>query len=292
MKAQTETIDNQPFEHLQIDTESGRRICARAFAAKDATSVVIIAGAMGVGQQCYEKFARYLRGQGMTAITFDYFGIGASLHAPLAECDTNLTQWGREDCDAVIRQVREQYPTLPTHWVGHSVGGQLLGMVPRVNQLDRIVTVASGSGYWRRNSPPTKRIAWLLWYALAPLSVGLLGYFPGARLNIVGDLPGGVMRQWRRWCLHPDYVVGAEGDAVRAQFSEVRVPITSVAFTDDEMMSRHNVDSLHSFYHNAPVTMMRLTPADLGEQAIGHLGWFRERYRESVWRGVLLPLLS
>ena len=82
MKAQTETIDNQPFEHLQIDTESGRRICARAFAAKDATSVVIIAGAMGVGQQCYEKFARYLRGQGMTAITFDYFGIGASLHAP------------------------------------------------------------------------------------------------------------------------------------------------------------------------------------------------------------------
>lgn len=292
MNAQLKPNEHQRYEEFQLPTAGGHRIGAREYVASAAHSIVIIAGAMGVGQQCYEKFARFLGEQGVTAITFDYHGTGASLHSSLRECDTSITQWAQKDCDAVISHVRSRHPKLPLHWLGHSVGGQLLGLVPQANQLDRVVTVACGSGYWRRNSPPTKRLAWLLWYAVAPLSVRILGYFPGSKLGIVGDLPAGVMRQWRRWCLHPEYVVGAEDASVRAQFAAVQVPITSVSFSDDEMMSRHNVDSLHSFYRGAPVTMMRIAPADVGEQKIGHLGWFRERYRESLWRSVLLPLLT
>lgn len=291
MNAHPQASDCAPL-HLHVRTSNDRHINVRAFPAGDPTAVVIIAGAMGVGQQCYEKFARFLCEQGRTVLTFDYFGTGASLHTPLGDCDTTISEWGREDCDSVIGYARGQYPDLPIQWIGHSVGGQLLGLVPQVNSLERVITVACGSGYWRQNSPPTKRLAWLLWYAVAPLSVRLLGYFPGSRLGIVGDLPGGVMRQWRRWCLNPEYMIGAEDEDTRAQYAKVTVPITSVAFTDDEMMSRHNVDSLHSFYRNAPRTMLRIEPAELGEQSIGHLGWFRERYRESIWHRTILPLLS
>lgn len=291
MNAQAKLTDTANDRDEQIRTASGRLVAARIFAAPSPTAVVIVAGAMGVEQHCYEKFARFLRDHGMTVLTFDYFGTGRSLHGHLRECDSTISQWGAEDCNAVIRFARSQHPELDIRWIGHSVGGQLLGMVPGVNDLERAVTVACGSGYWWRNSPPTKRIAWFLWYALAPLSVRMLGYFPGKKLGIVGDLPGPAMRQWRRWCLHPDYAVGVEGEQTRAQFADVRIPITCVAFSDDEMMSRHNVESLHSFYCNAPVTMLRINPSDIGERTIGHLGWFRERYRESIWRGTLLPLL-
>jgi predicted alpha/beta hydrolase len=34
-------------------------------------------------------------------------------------------------------------------------------------------------------------------------------------LRKVGDLPRGVMAQWRRWCLNREYVVGVEGEGVR-----------------------------------------------------------------------------
>jgi predicted alpha/beta hydrolase len=69
---------------------------------------------------------------------------------------------------------------------------------------------------------------------------------------MVGDLPKGVMAQWRRWCLDPQYAVGAEGDVVRAEYAAVRAPIVSISFSDDEMMSARNTESIHSFYTGAP----------------------------------------
>ncbi len=292
MSAQQTLVPDTDRQDITLPTPGGHQLSARLFEAVQPRAVVIIAGAMGVAQNCYEKFSRFLREQGFTVITFDYFGTGASLQGHIRNCPIRVTDWGSEDCQAVIEFARHRYPGQRLQWIGHSVGGQLLGMTPNVNELDAAITVACGSGYWRENSPPTRRVAWLLWYFVAPVSVRLLGYFPGKRLNMVGDLPPNVIRQWRRWCLHKDYAVGVEGERLRAGFARVRVPITAVAFTDDEMMSARNTESIHSFYSNAPVTMNWVDPADVGEDQIGHLTWFRERYRESLWRGVLLPALE
>ncbi|EON90894.1 hypothetical protein MARLIPOL_15984 [Marinobacter lipolyticus SM19] len=292
MSAHESSLDVANRQEIPLTTDGGHRISLRVFPAEPSRSVVIMAGAMGVSQNCYEKFARFLCRQGYTVLTFDYFGTGASLQTHLRDCPTSVTDWGNEDCHAVIDFARRRYPGQCLQWIGHSVGGQLLGMTPNVNLLDNAITVAVGSGYWRENSPPTKRIAWILWYFLAPVSLRLVGYYPGNRLKLVGDLPPNVMRQWRRWCLHRDYAVGVEGESLRDQFASVTVPITAVSFTDDEMMSKRNTESIHSFYCNAPLTMQRIDPSDVGESQIGHLGWFRERYQESLWRGVLLPLLK
>ncbi|PKM29879.1 MAG: alpha/beta hydrolase [Gammaproteobacteria bacterium HGW-Gammaproteobacteria-11] len=280
------------YEELALTTAGGHRLGLRLFAAPESSSVVILAGAMGVSQRAYERFARFLSAEGFTVITFDYFGSGASLHSHLRDCPVSVTDWGTEDCATVIAFARQQFPGKRLQWMGHSVGGQLLGMTPNVNQLDHAITIACGSGYWWQNAAPTKRIAWLLWYLVAPVSLRFCGYFPGKRLNMVGDLPPNVMRQWRQWCLNPEYAVGVEGDALREQFAAVQIPITAVAFTDDEMMSEANTDSLHGFFAQAPVSMQRINPADIGESRIGHLGWFREQYRHSLWQGTLLPLLQ
>ncbi|MDX1635478.1 MAG: alpha/beta fold hydrolase [Marinobacter sp.] len=287
-------LDPKDTDRLDVEltTPGGHRISLHLFEGDRPRAVVLVAGAMGVVQNCYEKFARFLLEQGFAVITFDYFGTGASSQGHLKDCPVRVTDWGQEDGRAVIDFARERYPDLALKWIGHSVGGQLLGMTPNVNDLDSAITVACGSGYWRENSPPTKRIAWLLWYLVAPVSVRVLGYFPGKRLNMVGDLPPNVIRQWRRWCLHRDYAVGVEGVALEEGFNRVRVPITAIAFTDDEMMSRRNTESIHSFFGKAPVTIQWIDPEAIGEDKVGHLGWFRERYRESVWRGLLLPALK
>lgn len=288
---ETSLQSHQP-EEMVLTTEGGHLIATRLFRVEASQSVVIMAGAMGVVQNCYEKFARFLNAQGFTVITFDYSGMGASVSGKLKHHTTGITDWGTEDCREVIEFARRKFPDQRLQWVGHSVGGQLLGMTPNVNLLDNAITVACGSGYWRENSPPTKRIAWFLWYFLVPVTVPLCGYFPGKRLNIVGDLPPNVMRQWRRWCLDPDYAVGVEEPALRQHYADVKVPITAVSFSDDEMMSERNTLSIHGFYKNAPMTMIRVRPEDIGEEQVGHLGWFRERYRDSIWKGILLGLLK
>ena len=224
--------------------------------------------------------------------TFDYRGVGQSRHGSLRKVSTDILDWARLDCAAMIEAVTAQAPGRALHWVGHSLGGQILPFVPNRECISRVVTVATGSGYWRENTASLRRTSWWLWFFVAPLSVRLFGYFPGKRLRKVGDLPRGVMEQWRRWCLNPEYAVGVEGDKARALYAAVETPIVSLSFTDDEFMSLRNTESIHGQYANARCTMKRIAPKEIGEKRIGHFGFFRPKFEHSLWRAYLLPELA
>lgn len=258
----------------------------------DAKAAVLIVPAMGVDQSYYASFASWLAAQGYFVATFDYFGIGRSSITDMRKVKVNIIDWARFDCDAMVDAVSSEVPGKPLYCVGHSLGGQILGFVPGLERITKMVTIASGSGYWRENVPQLKRKAWWLWYVVAPLATRVCGYFPGRRLRKVGDLPRGVMDQWRRWCIDPEYAIGAEGMQARACFADVRVPITSLSFVDDELMSARNIESLHGFYANAPRTMKRIAPDDIGAKRIGHFGFFKARFEESLWTTHLLPELA
>jgi predicted alpha/beta hydrolase len=276
----------------EIDTGNGQRLTARLFMPEQPPkAAVLMVPAMGVTQTFYAPLAEWLAAEGYLAATFDYRGIGQSRHGPLQELHTNILEWGRLDCGAMLDALGREAPGAPIYWIGHSLGGQIIPFVPDHGRLTKAVTVATGSGYWRENAAPLRWQAWWLWYVVAPLATATIGYFPGRRLRKVGDLPRGVMDQWRRWCLDPEYAVGAEGAGVRAQYAAVRSPVVSLSFTDDEFMSARNTASLHGFYTGAPQVRKRISPADIGVRSIGHFGFFRPRFAESLWRQHLLPEL-
>lgn len=276
-----------------IAAADGQAIAARFYLPSGGPrGAVLLVPAMGTPQSYYGAFAQWLSREGFLAATFDYRGTGLSRPARLRGFRANLFDWGRLDCAAMIDALAARAPGKPLYWVGHSLGGQILPFVPNRERIAKAITVATGSGYWRENSPALKRRAWWLWYVVAPVTVALFGYFPGRRLRKVGDLPRDVMVQWRRWCLHPDYAVGVEGDAVRAEYAAVRTPIVSLSFHDDEFMSARNTESIHGFYVNAPRTMKRLAPGEVGAPRIGHFGFFRAAFEQSLWRAHLLPELA
>ena len=248
---------------------------------------MLIAPAMGVSQDYYQPFASWLAAQGFTTATFDYRGTGLSRPGSLRGFDADILDWARLDCAAMI----DALPQRPLYWIGHSLGGQILAMVPNNKAVKKAITIATGSGYWLQNVPSLRLKVWWLWFVLVPLALPLFGYFPGRALRKVGDLPKGVMAQWRRWCLNAEYAVGVEGDAVRAAYAAVRAPIVSLSFADDEMMSAANTESIHGFYSGAPRTMKRIAPQDIGVQRIGHFGFFRAAFESSLWRGHVLPEL-
>ncbi|TLX61130.1 alpha/beta hydrolase [Stutzerimonas nosocomialis] len=275
-----------------IDNGNGHTLSSYWYPASGpARGAVIIAPAMGVKQRFYADFASWLAERGYLVVTFDYLGMGRSRSVPLRTLQVDILDWGRHDCSAVLATVADAAGDLPLYWIGHSVGAQILPLVKGHDRLTRIVTIAAGSGYWRENSPQIRRKAWLLWHGLAPLLTAVAGYFPGDRIGAVGDLPAGVIRQWRRWCLHPEYLVGIEGEPVRQAFAAVRTPLTSLSFTDDEMMSARNTESLHGFYSGAPKTMHRIAPVDVGATRIGHFGFFRRGFADNLWSPWLLPEL-
>jgi predicted alpha/beta hydrolase len=276
-----------------ISTHAGRTIAAYFFhPPRQATAAVLIVPAMGVGQKFYAAFASWLASQGYLVATFDYFGVGLSRRSTLRSIEVNITDWARFDCEAMIQSISAEAQGKPLYWLGHSLGGQIVGLVPSWPRISKVVTIACGSGYWLDNPPSLKWKVWWMWYVAVPVSTRLMGYFPGKRLRKVGDLPRGVIEQWRRWCLDPDYAYGAEGSEIQAQYAAMNSPITSLSFADDEFMSARNTELLHGYYRSAARKMTRIAPQDIGATRIGHFGFFNARFQDSLWRSYLLPELA
>lgn len=270
-----------------LRSEGAGQVQARHFAAMGtAHGTVVIGAAMGVAQAYYADFARWLAGQGWHVVSFDYRGSGTSLpttpHQGLRGFQANLFDWAR-DYEAVVDWAADLQPDKPLYAIGHSLGAQLPGLLRNRHKLSGLLGVGAGSGYWKQNAPQLKRIVPFLWYFLVPVTTRLFGYFPGKRLGAVGDLPNGVIRQWRKWCLHPQYSAGAEEGAVRQGYESVRFPVLSVSIQDDEMMTEAGILSLMNLYANAPRRMLRVAPADVGVRRIGHLGAFRREHAAGMW---------
>ena len=280
----------------KLQTAAGHSIVARVFPAQlneqeVVNGVCIIAPATGVAQYLYDDFANWLTARGYNVVTFDYDGMGLSVDRHVQYSKSDILSWATYDCPAVLDFVEQQFPHQARTWIGHSVGGHMLGMMASTDKIDRAITVACGTGTWWYNAAPTKRVAWFLWYFLVPATVPVLGYFPGDRIKVMCNMPRGVMMQWRRWCLKKEYAIGSEGQWLRDRFANVKTPITAIAFSDDDMMSLKNVDLLHRYFVGAPMTRITVTPSEVNQKRIGHIGWHRKRYEE-MWDKVFTPVLG
>lgn len=243
---------------------------------------VIIAAAMAVPQSFYAAFARHLATRGYTAWTFDYRGIGESLTGPLRRVKADLSDWTNKDYDALLHEVGEISPQRPVFVVGHSFGGQVAPLLPSRERLAGLVNIAVGSGSMRHITPRVRRSAPLMWHVLAPVLCPVFGYFPGARLGVIGDLPSGAMFQWRRWCLTPDYLLTGEPGA-REAYASADYPVLALTFADDELLLEDGSRLLHGAYRQRPVDYRVLEPAQHGLPRIGHFGFFKPQSEAALW---------
>jgi predicted alpha/beta hydrolase len=242
---------------------------------------VLVAGALGVPQRFYAAFCSWLAARGHRVMSFDPRGIGASRRGPLRGLQVDMLGWARLDFAAALRHLAGEDGV---QVIGHSLGAHHAAMTDAATQarISHLVAVAAGAGPWRSWAAPSRRRAPLMLHIAGPLLTPLFGHFPGARLGMVADLPAGVMRQWTRWCRHPQFAWGAEPGLVMPSLQSARFPITALAISDDEAMTEHNVRTLLAALPNAPSTLRLLRPADFSLVAIGHLGAFR-RSAAALW---------
>jgi predicted alpha/beta hydrolase len=280
------------MESITLTTADGFTLAGMRFmTAARPKAIVVLPSAMGVKQDFYTPFAQFLAQQGFAVLTFDYRGMGLSVpekfKRSLRGFRADLFDWAEHDYNAALRIARSWQEDVPLLVIGHSLGGQLPGLLPDNHLIDGIITIAAGSGYWRDNAPQLKRFVWFMWYFAVPLYTRLYGYFPGKRMKKVGDLPKGVIFQWAQWCRSRHYVVDGAGRPIRAGYDRIRAPVLSLSFTDDELMSRRSIDSLHDFYRNASVERFHITPDEVGARRIGHFGFFRPQFQSTLWQRAL-----
>lgn len=268
---------------LQIAANDGQTLAAYCHAPQAAVRAeVVIGSAMAVPQAFYSDFANWLAGQGFRVWTFDYRGMGESRTGPMRGCKADISDWVARDFEAVVRHAEKAAGGAPLFVVGHSLGGQTAPLLPSIGSVAGLVNIAVGSGAVRHNQPGTRRVAPLLWHGLLPLLALVFGYFPGARIGVIGDVPKGAMFQWRRWCFTPDYLLSGEPGA-REAYAATRCPVLGLTFSDDELLLEAGSRMLHDALHGAEVDYRVLSPQQFDLPRIGHFGFFRRVHEKPLW---------
>jgi predicted alpha/beta hydrolase len=265
---------------LLVPARDGTLLAATAF-SPDAERpprdrVVVVASATGVKRRYYAAFAEHLASRGFTTVTFDYRGIGASKESGRRAF---MHEWGEQDLAGVVDWAASALGDGRVSLVGHSVGGQLVGLLPAPSLVRALVTVAAQSGDYRLWPLPSRLAMALLWYGVVPGVTRAVGYLPGS-LGVGEDLPKGVALEWARWCRTPGYLVGGDGAPRRDGFAQLRAPVLAFGFDDDVYAPPAAVTALLSLYTNASIERRQIPR---GERRIGHFGFFRRRGRE-LWR--------
>jgi len=272
---------------LQINTRDGVALAATLYEPgttnATATTVIVNSG-VAVRRRFYDGFARYLCENGFTVITYDYRGIGDSLSEPITQCGAQIADWGTQDFPAVIDAMSKRFPQNTIKLVGHSFGGQILGVAENNTAISAMLSIASQSGYWKHWPVPLRYAMATLWFAVMPGITTLLSYFPSKRLNMGENLPAGVAQQWARWCRHPDYL---RADAITSgddYFDQFHGKIRSISFGNDRAAPGTAVDALHAMYTRATVERVHIEPSAAESEKIGHFGFFRLPADHEHWR--------
>jgi predicted alpha/beta hydrolase len=254
-------------------------------APRAAPAVVLVAGATAVPHRFYARWSADLADRGFDVLTFDFRGIGASRTGPLSGVPATLQDWGRRDLAAALDEALREADGRPVLLVGHSFGGQALGLVPGAERLAGGVTIASGWGWW--GFQPWWRRPGLLsvWYGAIPLWTGLLGYVP-AGVGLGDGLPGGVAAEWARWCRSPGYLLDHVPDA-RERFAAIEAPFHVLALSDDAYIPPPAVAALAEVLPAA-----RLEVIDGSRHGgVGHFGFFRPAAK-ALWDDVAARLAA
>jgi len=244
---------------------------------------VLIQAAAGVKQEFYGKFAAYLATRGFAVLTFDYRGIARSRPARLRGFEARMRDWAEKDIGGALDYLARATHGARLIGVGHSFGALAFGLVPGNERYVAAMVVGAQSGYWKHWRGAARAGMWFLTHVLLPGMSRLLGYFPARRLGQGEDLPAGVAIEWAGWCRHPGYVVGALG-ALEA-YARFSAPMRAYSILDDRYAPPPALEAFLAFYPNAPRKLERVDPARLGGEPIGHFGFFRERFRDTLWKG-------
>lgn len=244
---------------------------------------VLICPATGVRQQFYLRFAAWLAEQGHDVLVFDYRGVGLSLKGPLKACRATLTEWGQQDQVAALAWLLARTGQPQVLLVGHSAGGQMIGLLPNHDRIARVVGVAASTGWFKGMRPGFRMQAHLAFKAILPLGIRLKGYAPCSRIGLGEDLPAAVATEWGRWCAAGGYATNAVKRQPERDFhARVRTPVTVLHATDDDIATPATVADLLRTWPQADTRAVRVSPREHGLKAIGHINWFRSSH-QALW---------
>ena len=277
-------------EDVSIVTDDGYPVAGTLLEGDGIGPLVLISAATAVPRGFYAKFAAALVAAGArAALTYDYRGMPGSPPPKGWTKRINMKDWALQDLPAALRRLGDVAPGHPMVGVGQSFGGQALGLCGDADRFSRYMFVASLNGYYGNMKHPLQ--VFLAMQALGLPIATLLGK-THRKMGLGEPIPASVFQDWARWCRTPDYFFSDPSVPETSRFADVRTPILSIRHSDDDWGTEAAIESLLGHYVNAPIERRVLGPDHTGGAPVGHLGFFRSRFRETLWPEAIEWLLG
>lgn len=276
------------FETLTLKCQDGYQLSARFYPVTETESKkspILICPATGITKQFYHSFSCWLQTQGYAVLVFDFRGIGESLKGSVKQSKASIVQWGQLDIPAAIDALLAKTQTEKIILLGHSAGGQLLGIVPNYAKVEKVVAIAGSTGHVKGLRGRTKLLAPVMFNIIFPLARITKGYGPTQAIGMGENLPKDVAREWAEFCSKPGYVINAIGKKIAPAHdyhAQITCPITSIWASDDEIATQANVKDLLRLYPKAATEMIELKPQEYSHKGIGHMLMFKKSH-QNLW---------
>jgi len=272
------------MQTLTLVTQDGTRLGAKLFfATSQAKANLIVSAATAVPQSHYKHFAVYAASKGFNVLTFDYRGIGESLHGDVADIDMSYLDWGRYDLAAAVETMSKE--SLPLFVVGHSYGGHAMGMLPNPEKIHGAYSFGSGAGWAGYMKPLEALKVRILWNLVLPPLVKWKGYMAWSLIGMGADMPYGVYRDWKRWCKNPRYFFDdPDYGYLKETYARNRFPLIAATATDDEWAPPASRDAFCKHFINSKIKLLNLEPQP--GKTLGHMGYFKKD-AEPYWQAAL-----
>ncbi len=277
-------LDDVFIDHIRLPAEDGFPLAATIYLPRgQKRNAVLINSAAAVPRKIYSGLASYISARGSVVVTYDYRGVGKSRPKSLEGFEARMADWAEKDAASAVAWMRARYKTLPLSYVGHSFGGQALGLLHNNDQIARALLIAAQAGYWKLFTPPESyRVYAFLNFIGKPLA-NILGYVPG-KIGLGEDLPKDVFLQWTKWVMSKRYYFDDPSLTALENYPNYRHPLMALCIEDDPWATRPAVELLCSGFKATSPDVVTIKPSDTGTKAIGHFGFFRPDHRETLWK--------
>lgn len=220
----------------------------------------------------------------MATLTFDYRGVHESQSNVISGSDIQMVDWGKFDINATLEWTIKKWQPNELIFLGHSCGGQLLGLAKQSAKISKALFVASQSGYWKLWPKPQQWGLLAIWQTI-PLLTPFFDDFPARSLGLSSvNIPSGVAQQWAKWGKSPNYLWDFIPTNDLKRYRNLSFPLLSLGFLDDQYFGPpKSVKTLLSYYTSVQSELRIISASDYNIKSIGHFGFLKENLRGTLW---------
>lgn len=268
---------------IKINGNNGAELTATIFVPENLRGAIMIGPATGIKRQFYFNFCKFLAENDFAVIAYNNEGIGDSSNNDLKKSGADLISWGQSDMSCVFAKLKELVPGTKYHLIGHSAGGQLVGLMHGATELTSIINYACSSGSLRHIKYPFKFSAMFFLNCFIPISNSLLGYTNSKLMGMGEPLPKRVAQQWKEWCNRTGYIKNhLETHEIINYYNQLSCPGLWINSTDDKIANNKNVDDMIRVFPNLKIEKLTLNPSEYNLNEIGHMKFFSKQ-NKVVW---------